>query len=147
MATAKWLSNRRLALVDDLSAGDLAEQQVLDRHDVGRQVYYMWLAGRQFVEEVNQCAAAGHHRNALPIARNARSAAAKLVRLANSENPETARKACLDIITIKPSTAPAGKAATRGDRTEESAPVSPETASRLLAVLAKEKDCPEQFRA
>jgi len=53
MATAKRLSNRRLALVEDLSAGDLAEQPLLDRHDIGREIYYRWLTDRKFAEDVN----------------------------------------------------------------------------------------------
>jgi hypothetical protein len=137
MATAKRLSNRRLALVEDLSAGDLDEQQVLDRHDVGRQIYYRWLGDRQFVEEVNQRVAGAYRRRSSPIARNARSAAATLVRLANSENPETARKACLDIITMKPLAGLTGAASQ--EEIAEPSSISPQAASRLLAVLAEEK--------
>ena len=140
MATAKRLSSRRLTLVEDLSAGDLDEQQVLDRHDVGRQIYYRWLGDRQFVEEVNQRVAGAYRRRSSPIARNARWAAATLVRLANSETPETARKACLDIITMKPSTGLAGHPAAPDDKVEGLSPICPQTASRMLALLAEEKD-------
>ena len=141
MATAKRLnSSRRLALVEDLSAGDLAEQPVLDRHDIGREIYYRWLTDRQFAEDVNQHVSGACRRNSLPIARNARWAAATLVRLANSENPETARKACLDIITMKPSTSLAGHPAAPDDKVEGLSPICPQTASRMLALLAEEKD-------
>jgi hypothetical protein len=66
-------------------------------------------------------------------------AAAKLVQLTESDNPETARKACLDIISL-PKTETQKKEqsakAKKGD-VKEAEQLSPETASRLLAALAE----------
>jgi hypothetical protein len=74
------------------------------------------------------------------LARKARDAVSDLVGLTKSEQPETARKACLDIITISANRS-AGSSATQADNpapSPESPPLTPETAGKLLAVLAEE---------
>ncbi|MHC4585777.1 MAG: hypothetical protein ACYS3N_14705 [Planctomycetota bacterium] len=75
-------------------------------------------------------------------ARYAPVAAAKLIQLTESDKPETARKACLDIISMPILTANR-KAQPSGEPqpADTQFPVSfnPETAGKLLAVLAEEK--------
>ena len=140
MAKAKRLSSKQLALIDDLFAGELDEQQALEKHEVGRQLYHRWLADGQFAEQLNQRIAGAYRQSTFLIARNARSAAQKLVDLTKCGKEETARKACLDIITMNPSTSLAGAPAVRDDKTEEPSPISPQTASRVLAALAEDTD-------
>ena len=69
-------------------------------------------------------------------------AAAKLVELTTSGKEETARKACLDIIapptlTAKKTRTPAEQQGTADKQTPQ---LSPQTASKLLAALAEEKE-------
>jgi hypothetical protein len=64
-----------------------------------------------------------------------------LAGLTKSEQSETARKACVDLITISANRS-AGSQTTPGDNpapSPESPSLPPETASKLLAFLAKEK--------
>jgi hypothetical protein len=69
------------------------------------------------------------------IARYATSAAAKLVELTESQNPETARKACLDIINLlRPNTEPKSDEQAEAEQTPQ---LSPELAGKLLAALAE----------
>jgi hypothetical protein len=79
----------------------------------------------------------------LIITRYKTLAAAKLVHLTDSKKPETARKACLDIINLPnrsdiPPKQPADEQQT--SQPPEHDELSPETCSRLLAVLAEEKE-------
>ena len=88
--------------------------------------------------------AGAYRQSELILARYAPLAAAKLVELTESDNQETRRKACLDIISLqdkkqneqdkkRPS-----KIEQNASETTDQPDLSPETASRLLAALAEE---------
>lgn len=144
MAKAKQLSKRQLAVIEDLFNGELDEQAVLDKYKVGRKLYNKWLADETFVEQFDQRIAGAYRQSTLLIARYAPLAAAKLVQLTESEKEETARKACLDIISMHAPTdrlavAPAVLVDNPASATSNPPDLSPETASRLLDILAEEK--------
>ena len=135
------LSKRQLAVVEDLFAGELDEQAVLDKHKVSRKLYEKWLADEHFNEAFNKLIARAHRQGLLIIARYAPLAASKLVQLTGSDSAETARKACLDIISM-PSTHSGPYLAPQFTAGPDAVPasakqLSPETASRLLAALAE----------
>ncbi len=138
MTKAKLLSKKQLAVIDDIYAGELGEKAVLDKHNVSRNLYNRWLTDKAFVEQFDQRISGAHRQSTFLIARSAPLAAGRLVRLTESGKGETARKACLDIISMCPPTS-------RPAPTPEEAPgrpsLSPETSGRLLAVLAEKKDC------
>ena len=141
MARKKQLKKRQLAVIDDMFSGELDEQSVLAKHKVSRDFYNKWLADGDFAEEFDRRIASAHRQSAALIARYAPLAAAKLVQLTESENQETARKACLDIISspkIGPQkTEQSDKGKKDSDKQAEQLPEA--TASRLLAALAEEK--------
>ena len=140
MDKRKKLNRRQFAVIEDMFSGELDEQAVLDKHKVSKSLYNKWLCDDGFAEQFERRIAASYRQSAALIARYATLAAAKLVQLTESTSPETARKACLDIISMQ------GKATDTGLKTadnEHPAPVpalSPETASKILEVLAKEGD-------
>ena len=141
MARKKQLKKRQLAVIDDMFSGELDEQSVLAKHKVSRDVYNKWLADGDFAEEFDRRIASAHRQSAALIARYAPLAAAKLVQLTESENQETARKACLDIISLPKigpqKTEQSDKGKKDSDTQAEQLPEA--TASRLLAALAEEK--------
>jgi len=148
MSKRKQLTKRQLAVIEDLFAGELDEQAILDKHKINRNVYNRWLADEHFTEQFNERIARAYRQSELIIARYAPLAAAKLVQLTESDKEETARKACLDIISralFSPQVYPGGSnpQTSLGAKHLDSQfpPVLPsETASRLLAALAEEKD-------
>ena len=142
MSSSKKLTNRQLAVIDDLFSGRLEEQEVLDKFKLSRRLYNKWLNDDAFNYQFERRINEAYRQSAVLIARYAPVAAAKLIQLTNSEKPETARKACLDIISMpvhanskkdKPLDVP--------QSVDAPPPVSlnPETAGRLLAVLAEEQ--------
>ena len=142
MARRKYLSQRQLVILDDLFNSDLDEQAVLDKHKVRRDTYDRWLADELFAERFNLYINGLKRRSELLMAKYSYLAAAKLVELTASEKEETARRACLDIISLP-------KFATDNNpKPAESQPaaqpqaqqLTPQTASRLLAALAEEKN-------
>jgi hypothetical protein len=135
MTTLKKLTKKQMAVINDLFAGVADEQQILDRHKVNRQLYEKWLANETFAEEFERRLADARRQSELILARYATFAAAKLVQLTESENQETARKACLDIIALLRPCATDGAGHSAEDETQ--AELAPELASRLLAALAE----------
>lgn len=142
MNKAKQLTKRQFAVIEDLFAGKMDESAVLKEHNVSRTLYNQWLADPAFTEQFDVLIAGAYRRSAFEIARNAKKAAEKLLGLAETGKGETARKACLDIINMQSSIHLADSPAVpTGQETSppESSKLSPETAGKLLAVLAEEK--------
>ncbi|MCJ7777309.1 MAG: hypothetical protein MUP16_03245 [Sedimentisphaerales bacterium] len=141
MSKAKKLSKRQMAVIEDLFEGTLDEQAVLDKYNVKRSVFEKWLADEQFIEQFNKRIARSFRQSRLIIARYAPLAAAKLVELTASESQETARKACLDIISIGSQGLTGTSVVPVDDDSSsmvEQPQLSAETASRILSALAEE---------
>ncbi len=141
MGKEKKLTKRQLAVIEDLFVGELDEQAVLVKHKVSRDLYNRWLANECFTEQFTERIGRAYRQSELIISRYAPLAAAKLVELTGSDKEETARKACLDIISF-PGLAPQSRSrSTSGSGAPSPAEqLSPQTASRLLAALAEEKN-------
>lgn len=143
MGKRKQLTKRQLAVIEDLFSdfSIVDEQAVLDKHKVSRNLYNKWLADSSFTEQFDRRIAAAHRQSAALIARYAPLAAAKLVQLIDSDKEETARKACLDIISVPPIANTNSQVANRDPSGSQVAPqLSDQTASRLLAILAEEEN-------
>jgi len=140
----KKLTRKQLAVLDEIFLGELDEQQVLDRYKVERGVYYRWLGDDDFAEQFDRRIAAAYRQSAALVARYATVAAAKLVQLTDSTSPETARKACLDIITYHGLQARERHKTYHERQATSDEPaasgLSPETASKILEVLAQQED-------
>jgi len=138
MARKKQLSKKQLAVIEEMFSEQFDEQQVLDKHKVSRNVYNKWLADSAFTDEFDRRTASARRQGELIIAKYASLAAAKLVQLTESKSQETARKACLDIISLPSAKKPQGPSETE-QAGEQQPQLSDETVSKLLAVLAEEK--------
>jgi hypothetical protein len=142
MSEAKRLTKRQLNVIEDLFVGQLDEQEILDKYKLSRKLYNKWQNDDSFKEHFDKRIADAYRQSTVLIARYAPVAAAKLIQLTESDKPETARKACLDIISIPLLTD--NRKAQPSDELQSadtSPPVSfnAETAGKLLAVLAEEK--------
>ena len=162
MDKTEKLTPRQLAVIDGLFAGD-DEQAILDKYRVSRRLYNKWLADSNFTGEFDRRIDRAFRQSSILIARYAPLAAAKLVQLTDSKNPETARKACLDILSFldarynvqssklnvqrsPPFGVPNGTMESlrttfnNQDSQPDSpaSPLSPAAASRLLSALAEE---------
>jgi len=148
MAKLKALNAKQLAVIDDLFEGSMEESDMLKKHNIGRKLYDRWLADEDFNDHLDRRMVWEYRRCGFMLAHYARVAASNLVRLtdADPKQPEAARKACIDIITMRANLlagkGSAGTTALPGDNPApalESPNLSPETAGKLLAVLAEEK--------
>lgn len=140
MTNAKALSARQFALIEDLFEGK-QEQIILEKHNLSRKLYNKWLADKAFNDQLDWRVAWEYRRSEFMLARKAREAVSNLIKLTDCQTTETARKACLDIITMRANRL-TGAPATPGDNPTpppESPNLSPETAGKLLAALVEEK--------
>ncbi|MHC4575026.1 MAG: hypothetical protein ACYS76_12990 [Planctomycetota bacterium] len=135
------LSRKQSAVIDDMFAGEMDEQAILKKHNVSSRAFNRWLGNDAFLTELGRRVEWLSLQSELVIARYKTLAAARLVQLTESEKEETARKACLDIISLP--RAPSNRPTSAHERQESGKPelpeLSPQTCSRLLAVLAEEK--------
>ena len=143
MATTK-LRKKQLAVIDDLFNGGFDEQAVLDKHKVRRNTYNKWLCDELFRAEFTRRIAVARLQSRALIAKYSLIAAAKLVELTESQNPETARRACLDIISSPKAAGQKTEKSCKSqkkntDKLGQAYQLKPETAGRLLAALAEEK--------
>jgi len=140
MSKPKKLTPKQQKVLRDLFESDLDEQGVLARHKVTQNVYQRWLTENRFLEELNKMIAGAYRQSELIIARYSPLAAAKLVELTESGNQETARKACLDIISLPKSVRDG--ISENGEPVEEQGwpKLNDETAGKILAVLADEQN-------
>lgn len=134
MPDVKQLTRKQFAVIDDLFSGELDEQQVFEKHRINKRVYDKWLTEENFAGEFDRRIKSAHRRGELIIARFANVAAAKLVQLTESENQETSRKACLDVINyLRQKAEPVPDDQPEAEKLSD---LPPELASRLLAALA-----------
>lgn len=140
MAKKKHLSKRQLDLIEDLFISELTEQAVLDKHKVPMRLYSKWLTDELFAGHLDRRIAASYRQSAAYIASCAPLAAARLVELTGSQKVETARKACLDIISMQsdsPTDSQANSSIRAGD---ENSKLSAQTAGKILAILAEDSN-------
>ncbi len=135
MKMQESLSEEQLAVIDDMFACELDEQAILDKYNLSRREFVRWLGDEDFRMELLRRMEIARLLSEVFLAKYAVTAAAKLVQLTGCEKEETARKACLDIITLPYLAAQK----TEPPAEEEPFPFSDETASRMLAILAEDK--------
>ncbi|MCK4753172.1 MAG: hypothetical protein KAS75_06975 [Planctomycetes bacterium] len=135
------LSKKQLSVLADLFSGQGDEQAILDKHKISRDTYKKWLTNDNFIEEFNIRVTLAYHQSRALIASYSSLAAVKLVQLTESGKEETARKACLDIISLSaPSSDKKGQLEKQeGVTSQPAGQFSAGTISKLLEVLAKEK--------
>ena len=133
----KYLNQRQLAVLDDLFNSELDEQGVLDKHQVRRSTYERWLDDELFSERFNRYIHRIRRRSEVLIAKYRCLAAVKLIELTTSDKPETARRACLAIISQPKIRAEDERDEKDGSKQAEA--ISDTQASRILQVLAEEK--------
>ena len=142
MPKAKQLTKRQLDVIEELFAGQLEEQAILDKYKLSRKLYNKWQNDDSFSEQFEKRIADAYRQSTVLIARYAHVAAAKLIQLTDSDKPEVARKACLDIICMPIQAANKKVQPANGPQPADTSPpvsFTAETAGKLLAVLAEDK--------
>lgn len=141
---SKRLTKRQLKAIEDMFENQLSEEQILEKYRLSKNVFQKWFKNEQFIDELNFKINWAKRQSRMIIARYGPLAAAKLVELTESEKPETARKACLDIIeNIQKDhsfdAVESEKKSQKNDFTAKNS-VSAAVANKILKVLAEHND-------
>ena len=141
MTNAKPLNAKQLAVIEDLFAGESEEHAILKNHNISRKLYDKWLTDEGFIEHLDRRMVWEYRRGELMLARFVRKSVSNLMDLTKSKQSETARKACIDIITISGNCLSCRQSAQVDNPagSPEAQPFTSETAGRLLSVLAEAK--------
>ena len=128
------LTPRQLKFIDELfnSGGD--EAAACAKENINAAMYRRWLSQKTFTDEIAGRIESAKRASRILLTQYMTVAAAKLVALTESEKEETARRACLDILSLN------NEDSAIDDETPAEEPVlqiSPAIASKLLAVLAE----------
>ncbi len=135
------LSDKQRAVLNDLFQNGLTEHETLEKHNISTCRYRKWLENGLFTQEIDNRVEAAMRQSKLVMARWLPLAAERLAQLTISEKDETARKACLDIISLH---TPETEQKTVDEvKPKELPTLPPEIASKLLAALVEiERDTP-----
>jgi hypothetical protein len=142
MKKRNQLTKRQQVVINALVSTDKDEQAILAEHKVSRATFAKWLAEPAFLQQFELRSAMAYRRSRAMIAHHAPEAANRLIYLAKEGKGETARKACLDIISMGalPAQSPPSQAQDGPTEPPDQPPLPPETAARLLAILAEKKN-------
>ena len=138
------LSNKQRAVIEDMFKNGLSEHEVLEKYKIYPYRYRNWLKNGLFAQELDNRIEAARRQSELAMARWLPLATERLAQLTISEKDETARKACLDIISLH--TLEAEQKTAQNAQTvqaKEIKPLPPEVASKLLAALVEIEKNPE----
>ena len=139
MRKKNTLTKRQFDVINDLFAGGFDEQAVLKKHNISPRLYDKWQSEDVFIEHLERRIAAAYRQSSVTIAAYAPIAAAKLVNLTDAEHPETARKACCDIISMQASAVARSKPQAPALGTPDLPQnLTPENAAKILEILAEE---------
>ena len=131
------LSRRQLEVIDELCKAELSEAKILEKYRVSYTVYRRWLSMESFSGEMDFRVGAARRQSRFIVAKFTPHVATKLVALTESEKEETARKACVDILQM-PATVSGQHP--KNEESSSEIPITQETATRILAALAKQTE-------
>ncbi len=130
------LGKKQLALITDIFENALTEADALAKNHISKWLYKKWLDNPSFTAELDARFNEALRRSKFLIVHCLPLAVQRLVQLIVSEKDETARKACLDLISLQLSDA--GLKNPQNSQPQNRLPqISDEKASRMLAILAE----------
>lgn len=132
---------KALVAVNEILKGE-SEDETLKRHRIEPEAFDKLLNNPKFVLQVSNRIGLSIIRTKLLIAQYAQTATAKLIQLTDCDKEETARKACLDVITLatKQSEATIQKEKVSQIIEDANTPteLTEDQASKMLALLAED---------
>ena len=129
------LGKKQRAVIEDMFKNGLSEHEVLEKYKIHPCRYRDWLENGMFKKEIDARIDAAIRQSKLVMARWLPLAAERLAQLTISEKDETARKACLDVISLH--TPETEQKTVEEVKPKELPSLPPEVASKLLAALVE----------
>ncbi len=136
MALAK-LTKIQLNALDELYGNGGDELAVQEKFNIKYSVWQKWMSDYYFTSEIDIRLATLQRQTDIMLAKFKPMAMALLMGLCQSQNEETSRKACAELLCIKFSSSAPIRDINQPPEPDEQ--ITDEMASKILAVLAEEK--------
>jgi len=138
----KKLTAKQLSVIESLFETDGDDAEVIAKNGISARLFRKWLGEKAFADELAFKAGWEQKKSLILLAKYIPFAATRLIELCHSEKEETARKACLDILSMPRENLQ--NSSSKGDEQNENenplpAELSQQTCSKLLEVLAEER--------
>jgi hypothetical protein len=131
------LGRKQRAVINDLLNG-LNKYESLEKNKVRPARYRQWLKNKLFRQELTARIDAQKRQGKFLMLHCFPQAATKLAELIDSKKDETARKACIDVISLQKTHL--DKESAEKDQSEnQPLKISDEKAARMLAILAEDE--------
>ncbi|MHC4757326.1 MAG: hypothetical protein ACYTE8_01585 [Planctomycetota bacterium] len=139
----RYLTEKQLAVLEEVVRGGYDEEYIRNRYHLRRGTLRRWFNNKLFRSEFEKSLRVVQFRSTALLASYSQIAAVKLIELTSSKSGETSRKACLDIIGLSRDMFKSGVNSDEKEGEEERErdvkdKITPEKASRLLAILAEQ---------
>jgi len=131
------LTKKQFEAISDLFETGGDESKVLEKHKIQLSVWLKWQRNKDFTDEISRRMRSLDTQGQILIVKYRPLAIAHLISLCSNENSETSRKACLDMLNLMINGL---KSAESPPSDEKLLKIKPETASKLLAVLAEDAE-------
>jgi hypothetical protein len=127
------LGRKQKAVINDLLNG-VNKYESLEKNRISPSRYRLWLKNKLFRQELLARFDSQKRQGKFVMARCIPHAAEILAKLIDSDKPETARKACSEIIALHTQNA---EEQTETEKMSNQPKISDEKAARMLAILAE----------
>ena len=92
------LSKKQKEVAEAIFEGELTEKEIREKFKLSPLVWSRWLGSEEFQEELGRWSESSSREAGFIISRYGPIAALKLVELLNSDKPDVARRAALDLV-------------------------------------------------
>jgi hypothetical protein len=133
------LSEKQFKVINDLFEAGGDESAVRQKHNISYRLWHKWLNDKNFTDGIARRLESSKRSSQILLAQYNSLAAAKLVQLCGSNNAETSRKACMDILELEAGLKQVSQTSTN-EPVEPERAIDPVTASKLLAALAEKEN-------
>lgn len=135
------LRGRQRRLANNLFDLNLSCEEALKKSQVSERIFTAWLGDDWFSGLVDKRARAAVQISRMLISRNAAKAAEQLIELMESDKEETARKACLDVLTAANEiNRTGGEVAAEGADNQQDLGFDEQTAAKVLRIINEENN-------
>ncbi|MCE5339520.1 MAG: hypothetical protein LLF92_00130 [Planctomycetaceae bacterium] len=135
------ITKKHTKIIDEWVQNEVDETELIQKYRISFKKLSKLLNYKQTKDEIDGRLEVAKKRSQLLIAKYLPVATAKLIELCNSDNNETSRKACMDLIKEELQEKFA-EPITQTEAQEPAPKIDNETASTILAVLAEKKKRP-----
>ncbi|HBG26697.1 MAG: hypothetical protein A2Y10_09095 [Planctomycetes bacterium GWF2_41_51] len=128
-----------MKVIEELFEENESEKKILEDNNISEATWRRWLSDKYFIMAISNRIETASLKNRILLAKILPSVTARLVHLCSSDNEDVSRKACITLLELQQN-----KDLDLQFEEEPQTQLDPETASKILAILAERKRKPKE---